>query len=74
LQLTENVEYFNLFVDPKFITDKGRVVDILVPIVYEHFCSIYGLEEVDKETCVENIASFTNTDILPERTGVFITS
>ena len=74
LQLTENVAYFNLFVDPKFVKDKAKVIDVLVPIVYEHFCRIYGLEQVDKQACIENIEVFTDTAILPEREGVFITS
>ncbi len=74
LQLTENVDYFNLFVDPKFVEDKERVIEVLTPIIYQHFCESYGIDVPNKQQCVENIEEFTSTKILPERTGVFVSS
>jgi cell division protein FtsI/penicillin-binding protein 2 len=67
VQLTENVTFFNLFVDPKFVNDKERLIEVLTPIVYDHLCSIYGLETVTEEKCVKNIEMFTDQVILPER-------
>ena len=46
--LTQNLEVYNLFVDPKFIWDKPRVIDILTPIIYTHLCEKNGLNEIDK--------------------------
>ncbi|USN54389.1 MAG: hypothetical protein H6765_07625 [Candidatus Peribacteria bacterium] len=65
---------FNLYVDPKFVGDKERLIDILTPIVYKHFCEIFGLDTPDKQTCIENIESFTNAVVLPQRDGVFVSS
>ncbi|MBP7847798.1 hypothetical protein KA013_01065 [Patescibacteria group bacterium] len=47
---------------------------MLTPIVYRHFCESYGIDIPTKRQCVENIEEFTSTKILPERTGVFVTS
>ena len=74
LQLTENVEHFTLFADPKFILDKERVIDVLTPIIYTHFCEIYQLEYPDARWCIENLEVFTDTPILPQRDGVFVLS
>ena len=46
--LTQNLEVYNLFVDPKFIWDKPREIDILTPIIYTHLCEKNGLNEIDK--------------------------
>jgi len=70
LQMTENVKYFTLFMDPKFMeTDehKRRIIDILTPITYEHFCINYGIEEPDKLGCIENIEKFVWESLLPEK-------
>lgn len=74
LQLTQNVDYFNLFIDPKFVEDKVRVIEVLTPIIYQHFCESYGIDIPSKQQCVENIETYTNTKILPERKGVFVAS
>lgn len=74
LQLTENVDYFTLFVDPKFVEDKPRVIEVLTPIIYSHFCESFGIDIPTKQQCVENIEAFSDTVLLPERRGVFVTS
>ena len=74
LQLTENVEYFTLYVDPKFVKDQPRVIEVLTPIVYEHFCHVYGLDHPDSLECIKHLQDFTNTKILPEKEGVFVSS
>ncbi len=63
-----------MYADPKFIKDTNRVIEELVPIVYIHFCVMYGLKEVDATTCVQNIEAFTKTEILPVKEGIFFTT
>ena len=70
LQLTQNVEYYTMFVDPKFVMNadhKATLIDALTPIIYDHLCVINGLEEPTKEICIENIEQFTWEKLLPER-------
>ncbi|MBP6910367.1 hypothetical protein KBC03_02105 [Patescibacteria group bacterium] len=73
IALTQNVEVYNLFVDPKFVRDKPRVIDILAPILYKHLCETNGLNHVDKLGCVENIERFAQMQILPKPKMVFYT-
>lgn len=46
VQLTENITLYNVFVDPKFIWNKSRFIDILTPVVYTHLCEMYGMKEM----------------------------
>lgn len=70
LQMTENVNYFTLFMDPKFMETeehKQKIINILTPIAYEHLCITYGLEDPDKLRCIENIQDFAWEQLLPEK-------
>jgi len=71
--LTQNVEVYNLFVDPKFIRDKGRVIDIIAPVIHSHLCEKNGLNEVDTLGCIQNIERFAQIQILPTPKVVFYT-
>lgn len=74
LQLTDNVDYFNLYADPKFVLDKEKVIEVITPIIYMHFCEIYGLEYPDTYTCLQNIEAFSKTSLLPKKKEVFFSS
>lgn len=65
IQLTENITMYNLTVDPKFIRDKKRFIELITPVVYKHFCEINGMKEVERVDCVKNIEKFTNKQLLP---------
>ncbi len=67
LQLTENVPFFNLYVDPKFVNDKPKLISVLTPILYKHFCEIYGLQQPNIRQCAENIQEFSRTQLLPQK-------
>jgi hypothetical protein len=56
---------YNLTVDPKFIRDKKRFIELITPVVYKHFCEINGMKEVERVDCVKNIENFTNKQLLP---------
>ncbi len=73
IALTQNIEVYNLFVDPKFIRDKPRVIDILTPVIYTHLCEKNGLNEVDTLGCIQNIERFAQIQILPVPKVVFYT-
>ncbi len=62
---------YNLYVDPKFIWDKGKFIDLLTPIVYEHFCVLYGMQEVQPLNCIQNIEIFAKKKLLPESPQFF---
>jgi len=71
IQLTDNISMYNIFVDPKFVWDKEKFIDLLAPIVYQHFCELYGMKEVTQVECVHNIEQFTQTQIIPPQPQFF---
>ncbi len=71
IQLTDNISMYNVFVDPKFIWDKEKFIDIITPVVYKHFCELYGMKEVSSIECIQNIEQFTQTQILPSQPQFF---
>lgn len=66
MQLTENIDIYTLYVDPKFIEEQERFVEKITPVVYRHFCEINWLTHPDEKECIENIEDFTWEEILPE--------
>lgn len=71
IQLTDNISMYNIFVDPKFIWDKNKFIDIITPIVYEHFCKLYGMKEITQLECIHNVEQFTQTQIIPIKPQFF---
>lgn len=47
IQLTDNVSLYNVYVDPKFIWDKEKFISLMTPVVYQHLCVLYGMDEMD---------------------------
>ncbi len=74
IQLTNNIDLYTLFVDPKFIVDKDAFIDDIAPIIYDHLCVFYELEEPTKRECLEHLEAFTKKTILPQQKYVFYTS
>lgn len=70
IKLTENIEFFNIFVDPKYI-NKDRLIELIAPIIYEHFCENFQVEKPSKEQCIQNIEWFTLEKILPKDPEIF---
>jgi hypothetical protein len=52
-------------VDPKFIWDKEKFVNLLTPIIYKHFCELYGMQEVTPLACIQHLELFAEKQILP---------
>lgn len=71
IQLTDNISMYNVFVDPKFVWNKDKFIDTIIPVVYKHFCELYGMQEVTKLQCVKNIQQFTQTQIIPPEPQFF---
>lgn len=71
VQLTENITMYNVFVDPKFVWDKPRFIELFTPIVYSHLCEMYGMKQITKESCVKNIELYTKKTILPKEPEFF---
>lgn len=66
LQLTENITLYNVFVDPKFVPNKDRLITILTPLIYVHLCQKNWFTQPDKAQCIRNIESFGGKNILPQ--------
>lgn len=62
---------YNIFVDPKFVRDKETFINIITPIVYKHFCELYGMQEMTKLQCIKNIELFSQTQIIPPQPQFF---
>lgn len=71
IQLTDNITMYNLFVDPKFVWNKEKFIDVIVPVVYKHLCEIHGMQEVSPLQCIKNIEQFTQTQIIPPQPQFF---
>ena len=71
IKLTENIDLFALYVDPKHILDKKSLIQDLTPVLYEHFCVFYRLKEPTKLDCLENLQWFTKQKYLPEKRYIY---
>lgn len=71
MKLTENIDLYNVYVDPKFIPDKKQAISLISPIIYEHLCRQYELIVPTVEQCLRNIEEFTQIEILPKEPQLF---
>jgi hypothetical protein len=67
MQLTENINVYNLFVDPNFLPDEAKFIEEFAPIVYDHFCVQYEMQTPTPLECVQRIEKFSKTVLLPKR-------
>ncbi len=71
VKLTENISMYNVFVDPKFIWDKDRFIELFTPIVYKHLCEINGMKKLEKIDCIKNLEVFARKDLLSKAPDFF---
>ncbi|MCK9467303.1 MAG: penicillin-binding protein 2 [Candidatus Absconditabacterales bacterium] len=71
VKLTENISMYNVFIDPKYIGDKERFIEIFWPVAYTHLCETNGMEKVDKIDCIKNLEIFAKKDLLPKTPEFF---
>ena len=67
IQLTENIDLYQLYADPFIIWDKEKVSNLLAPILFNHFCDRYKLSKPSKIQCIKNIENFSKKQILPKQ-------
>ena len=73
LQLTNNIDLYDISVDPKFIRQKSEFIQTMLPIIYRHLCEVRGTQRVNGLSCVRNIEKFTKQMILPDNnTGFYL--
>ena len=65
IQLTDTISLYNVYVDPKFVWDKDKFIDVMTPVLYQHLCSLYGMQEVTPLDCIKHIEIFTQKKLLP---------
>lgn len=78
VKLTENMTLYDIAIDPTMIGEteswnsmKPRVIQLLTPVVYKHFCELYGMTKVTPEQCIQHIESFSNQQLLPKLPQLF---
>lgn len=71
IQLTENISMYNVFVDPHFVWDKAKFIEIITPVVYTHLCETFGMQPMDTLWCIKNIQNYAGTKILPDEPQFF---
>ncbi len=72
VKLTENIKLYNIFVEPPYIRDKNKFIDLITPIVYEHLCIYHWMIKItNKENCIKNIEYFSNKKLLPQKPNFF---
>lgn len=65
IQLTESVDLYTISVDPKYVRHKDKVIEVLTPFIYQHYCSLRGTSIPTTLECIQWLESFTQVDILP---------
>jgi len=53
MQLTESVDLYTISIDPKYIYHKEKVIDLLTPFIYQHYCSLRGTAIPTKLECIQ---------------------
>lgn len=72
IQLTANTEVFDLFVDPRFVLDKDKLITELIPILIEHLCPEgSGSVFLDPYSCLLNVENYTDKILLPKKPQLF---
>ena len=80
VKLTENINLYDIAIDPReiwyntgWMLMKNRLIELLSPIVYKHLCIIHWMDDIqwDKEQCIKNLESFSNTELLPKEPEIF---
>jgi len=72
IQLTTNINTYDIFLDPKFVQDKTKVIRELTPILIDHFCSSTSQWSFsDPLHCLQQLEVFTKKNILPVEPSLF---
>lgn len=72
IQLTTNINVYDIFLDPKFVQDKPKVIRELTPVLIDHFCpSNNQWLFIDPLHCLQQLETFTKKTILPTEPFLF---
>lgn len=84
VQLTQNITFYDLALDPKDLTEfppkteggtpipmKPRFIELIAPIIYQHLCELNGMHVPTKTECVKNVELFAGVDLLPQQPELF---
>ena len=74
ISMTQNINMYELYVDPFIIYNKEKTVKILTPILYDHFCTRNLLEKPEPKVCIKNVESFIWKDIIEKKESEFYLS
>lgn len=53
IQLTESIDLYTISIDPKYVKYKDKVIELLTPAIYQHYCSLRGTKVPSKIECVQ---------------------
>lgn len=71
MQLSQNMNLYNLFVDPNFLPDKERFIQDFTPLLYQHFCEQFAMQVPTVYECIDNIQQFIGQELLPQKQEFF---
>ncbi len=72
IKLTSNSSRYDIFIDPKYVIDKEKVISDLTPVLMQHFCPQGEVNQfMDPEACLYQLQKFTKKDLLPNKPQLF---
>ena len=78
VKLTENLTLYDIALDLTMIGEttggvlmKPRLIELITPVVYKHFCEINGMNQVTPEKCITNLETFAGIELLPKLPDLF---
>lgn len=72
IQLSANTDVYDIYIDPRFVLDKDKVISELTPILIEHYCPDGASWTIaDPLSCLSQLERFSEKDLLPEKPELF---
>ena len=72
IKLTSNASRYDIFIDPKFVIDKEKVISDLTPVLMQHFCPQGEVNQfMDPQACLYQLQRFTKKELLPQKPQLF---
>ena len=71
IQLTASTQLFDVFVDPKFVINKPKVVAELYPIITKHICPSSGDVIMNPYDCYLQLEKYSGKRLLPPKPTLY---
>lgn len=72
IQLTANTQLYDLYVDPKFVINKPKMIEEVYPHIVKHLCPLGADAKVaDPYNCLLQLEKYTGKDLLPPKPTLY---